>query len=128
MKRLPVLFLTILLLIPSSGYVLAAEDFKSKAISGINQSWLEEMKDTPSWGRNPFNFPRSGGEPGSSGGLQLTAIMFHKEAGIAIINNQVVRTGDSIGERKVVSILRDRVVIRDLIGVYELTLEPFAIE
>ena len=104
---------------------------ETRPLSGINWTWLDRIGGTLTWGRNPFQFPRTvpttdGMDNG--GGLQLTAILYHKGGGVAIINKRIVRPGDSIGGKDVVSILKDRVVLKDLNGVLELKLGAFGVK
>jgi hypothetical protein len=106
-----------------------------KPLSGINRAWLEKMDSEFTWGRNPFYFPRGGTdavqkEPADldGSGLRLSAILYHEEGSIAIINHRIVRRGDQIGGRRVVSILQDRVILQDLSGVFELKLDPFGLK
>ena len=133
-RRRPCLFLLyvigyFLAIIPV--YVHASQDLSAsggpKPISGINWTWLDRIGGTSTWGRNPFNFPRKGPTDGmeNEGGLQLTAILYHKAGSVAIINQRIVRPGDSVGSRTVASILEDRVVLKDLNGVLELKLGAF---
>lgn len=132
-----------LCLIPVIGYFLAAipvngyatQDLSAsggpKPLSGINWTWLERIGGISTWGRNPFNFPRTGLDTigaDDGGGLQLTAILYHKAGSVAIINKRIVRPGDSIGGKDVVSILEDRVVLKDLNGVLELKLGAFGVK
>lgn len=48
-----------------------------------------------------------------AGELQLQAIFYEKEKPIAKINNKIVKIGDRIGNRIVIDILKDKVVIYD---------------
>jgi hypothetical protein len=114
------------------GYLYAAQELQFQPLSGINQAWLDKAGGPLSWGRNPFFFPRSGSDSGQmrdttydAGGLQLSAILYHEDGSVAIINHRIVRQGDVIGGRKVVSIMEDRVLIQDLSGVTQLKLDPF---
>src|SRR3972149_7714840 len=77
-------------------YVHASPDLSTsggpKPLSGINWTWLDRIGGTLTWGRNPFNFPRTGPETigvDDGGGLQLTAILYHKGGGVAIINKRI---------------------------------------
>ncbi len=114
------------------GYLYASQEQQFQPLSGINRAWLDKTAGTSSWGRNPFFFPRAEAHSSQirettndAGGLQLSAILYHEEGSVAIINHRIVRQGDLIGGRKVVSILEDRVIIQDLSGVTELKLDPF---
>jgi len=116
-------------------YLHASQDLSPsggpKPLSGINWTWLDKIGGTLTWGRNPFNFPRTGPETigaDDGGGLQLTAILYHKAGSVAIINKRIVRPGDSIGGRDVISILEDRVALKNLNGVLELKLGAFGIK
>ena len=109
----------------------ASQELQIKPLSGINRAWLEKIEGTSSWGRDPFYFPRAeahsnhGGEVAEAGGMKLSAILYHEEGSVAVINHRIVRQGDLIGGRKVVSIFKDRVILQDLSGVSELKLDPF---
>lgn len=112
-----------------------AESPGEPALSGINRTWLDRSKGPSVWGRDPFHFPRrenSGEGPAQGiedlGGLRLTAILYSDKGSVAIISHKIVRRGDRVGERTVVSILEDRVFLQDLSGVYELRLDRFSAE
>ena len=135
-KRLWWVLVILYLMVAIPEYLCASQELPASGgfepLSGINRAWSDKRGGTSSWGRNPFSFPRT--EAHSSrvrettydgGGLQLSAILYHEEGSVAIINHRIVRPGDLIGGRKVVSILEDRVVIQDLSGVIELKLDPF---
>ncbi|GEM_PF-1476837 len=131
-KRFWLVLVVMCLIVAIPGYLCASQESQFQPLSGINQAWLDKTGGTLSWGRNPFNFPRAdansnqGGEiTYDAGGLQLSAILYHEEGSVAIINHRIVRQGDLIAGRKVVSILEDRVIIQDLSGVTELKLDPF---
>jgi len=93
------------------------------------------MDGASSWGRNPFYFPRVGADanqerptPFDGSGLRLSAILYNEAGSVAIINHRIVRRGDQIGGRRVVSILEDRVILQDLSGAFELKLDPFGLK
>ena len=138
-KRFLLLWFLGFLLVFIQGHGNASQDLPTsgglKPLSGINRTWLDKMQEASSWGRNPFYFPRGGvnvnqaSSPAFDGsGLQLSAIIYHPEGSVAIINHQIVRQGDEVVGRKVVSILEDRVVMQDLSGVAELRLNPFGLK
>jgi hypothetical protein len=113
-------------------YLCASQETPFQPLSGINRTWLDKTAGTSSWGRNPFYFPRGEAhlsqdkEPRNDvSGLQLSAILYHEQGSVAIINHRIVRPGDLIAGKKVVSILQDRVIVQDLSGVTELKLDPF---
>jgi hypothetical protein len=106
-----------------------------KPLSGINRGGLDKLQEASSWGRNPFYFPRAGVNGNQErpsafdgSGLQLSAILYHPEGSVAIINHQIVRQGDEVAGKKVVSILENRVIMQDLSGVTELRLSPFSLK
>lgn len=115
-----------------NGLVVGA-DSAFTPLSGINKAWLGRIEEGGKSGRNPFHFPRTdhmkdagaGGQtPGREAGLQLNAILYHEEGSLAIVNHRILRQGDLLGGSQVVSILKDRVILRDPNGIYELKLGP----
>ena len=115
------------------GSLKANQDLPLKPLSGINRVWLEKVEGASTWGRNPFYFSRREGDthhgqkPGfDAGGFRVNAILYHKEGSVAIINHQIVRQGNQIEGKRVVSILADRVILQDLSGAFELKLSPFS--
>ncbi len=115
-----------------NGLVVGA-DSAFTPLSGINKPWLDRVDEGGMRGRNPFHFPRTdhatdvsaGGQtPGREVGLQLNAILYHEEGSLAIVNHRILRQGDLLGASQVVSILKDRVILRDPNGIYELKLGP----
>ena len=74
------------------------------------------------WGRDPFALPPSSGGTGAKGDGEflLSAIIFHPGGGAAIINNKILRQGDMIEGRRIMTILKDRVVLRGAAGEKEL--------
>jgi hypothetical protein len=138
-KRLWWVFVIMYLIVAMPGDLCASQELPAsgglKSLSGINRAGLDKIGGTSSWGRNPFYFPR--GEANSNqlrettvdaSGLQLSAIFYHEEGGVAIINHHIVRQGDQVGGRKVVSILEDRVILQDLSGITELKLNSFSLK
>ena len=138
-RRLSLFLVSLMLGVPwalAPAYLRASQDLSAsgglRPLSGINQTWLDRLEGRLSWGRNPFDFPRpnqnAAGDnktPDDEGVLQLSAILYHKEGSVAIINHRVIRPGDSIGARRVISILEDRVVLKDVSGLSELKISPF---
>lgn len=71
--------------------------------------------------RNPFTAaPVSQSQ---SAGLQLGGVISDAQESYALINDQIVRTGDSIGVNKVVDIKENRVILSDGTKDIELKLE-----
>lgn len=120
-----------------AGYILggiwnnlsAAEVSNQNVHSGGRPVLVEQRGETVEWGRNPFSYPREGKEedPGGSLGLKLTAIFYHEEGSMAIISHRIVSRGDRIGGKRVIKILKNRVVLRNRSGLYELTLDSFSL-
>ena len=99
----------------------------AQAISDINLEWLEKSQDTQDWGEDPFVLPRTFTTEDNrsfDGSIRLSAIIHRKGKGVAIINNRIVRKGDTLRGMKVVAILKDRVKLRDGTGEHELRLNP----
>lgn len=71
------------------------------------------------WGRNPFA-PAAVGQ--ARGEMVLSGIMWDETDPTAIINDEIVRVGDSVGGRKVVDIKQDRVIVDDGSGKVEIRL------
>ena len=86
------------------------------------------------WGRDPFlGPPRISAEPAEatdrgespeSGSLSLNAVIARDGEGLAIINNEILRVGDRIRDKRVVEIRRDRVILQDAAGTMELKVDP----
>lgn len=101
------------------------------ALSDLNLGWLERQSLSDQWGRDPFAAPRRpspnalGAAPSTVPDLHLSAIIYGEGRGLAIINNKILRKGDQVGDREIVDILRDRVVLRDAAGEQELRVDAF---
>ncbi|TAN63063.1 hypothetical protein EPN16_00395 [bacterium] len=61
--------------------------------------------------RNPFSAADLGRDEGP--GLQLGGIISDNEGLYALINDQVVRAGDSVGANKVIDIKENKVILND---------------
>jgi hypothetical protein len=82
----------------------------------------------PRWGRDPFSLGKLETKNEDGGGtLSLSAIIFREGKGVAIVNDQIVRKGDSIGGKVVGDILSDRVILRERGRIIELRVNPFTI-
>ncbi len=80
-------------------------------------------------GRDPFippHFTPGKVKAGPAAGLELKAILHNPLSAVAIVNDQLVRVGDTVGGRKVVDIRPDRVVLRDAAGKSDLRIGPMA--
>ena len=64
-----------------------------------------------SWGRNPFTLQKTSSM--TVKGLILDGIMWDKEKPMAIINGEIVKIGDRIGDNIVVEIKQDSVILSD---------------
>ncbi|MDD5226154.1 MAG: hypothetical protein PHV97_03085 [Candidatus Omnitrophica bacterium] len=72
--------------------------------------------------RDPFSFVFTGPKS-SRDGLELSGILWEGAQPTAIINQSFVKVGDSTDQFSVISILEDRVVLRDRTGEFELRLK-----
>jgi hypothetical protein len=107
---------------------VSAED---RGYSDVNLEWLEKKQRAQNWGRDPFVLPESStvqGKDVNDSGLHLSAIIYRQGRGVAIINDQILRKGDTIGERKVEEIHQDRVVLQDPSGRHELRVNRFVMD
>ena len=76
------------------------------------------------WGRDPFGNPFAAGAPAQqeTGAFRpdkermLTGIIYGEETSVAIIGGEALRVGDRVGDRKLVEIGRNRVVLVDKSG------------
>ena len=100
----------------------------AQSLSDINLDWLERQEKYRQWGRDPFviSSARAGEESGKEGGLRLSAIIYRKNSGVAIINNHILRKGDRIDGKEVAQIFEDRVILRDGNGDRELRVNQFS--
>ena len=111
-----------ILLVPASP-VLA------QSLSDINLDWLERQEKYSHWGRDPFvaTSMAPGEESGTVSGLNLTAIIYRRNSGVAIINNRILRKGDRINGKEISQILEDRVILRDGGGDRDLRVNKFSV-
>jgi hypothetical protein len=72
--------------------------------------------------RDPFSFAFTGPKS-SRDGLELSGILWEGEKPTAIINQSFFNVGDSNDQFSVVNILKDRVVLKDKTGEFELRLK-----
>lgn len=71
-----------------------------------------------SWNRDPFVLKEE-----ESSGIVLNGILFDELMPAAIINSQVVKVGDTVGENIVVEITPDKVILKNSSNTTELRLE-----
>jgi hypothetical protein len=74
------------------------------------------------WGRDPFGNPFATGAPErheEGKGKLLTGIIYGAGASIAIIGGEALREGDMVGDRKLVQIRKNSVVLMDPSGRHE---------
>ena len=93
------------------------QDLAQKAESAISKKG-DFIKDRfPSWGRDPFQKIDA-----SKAMLGLQGIMWDTQNPKAIINNKIVKVGDTVGGDIIVDIQEDKVILTDGIESYELRL------
>lgn len=104
-----------------------------ESLVDLDLQWLSEWQAKSRWGRDPFYRDRVakkiGGEESAENQneeeLSLSAIIFRDGKGVAIINEQILRKGDSIGGGVISRILPDRVLLREGGEVIVLRVKPF---
>lgn len=95
---------------------------------------LGRFADDPeeiAWGRDPFLTQRYEGktlEEIPTESPVLSAIIFREGKAVAIVNHQIVRTGDRIGGGVVEEILSDRVLFKKRGTVVELRVDRFSMD
>ena len=101
----------------------------AQSLSDINLDWLERQEKYRQWGRDPFVNAsiKAGEESGMVGGLRLSAIIYRRNSGVAIINSRILRKGDRIDGKEIAQILEDRVIVRDGSGDRELRVNKFSV-
>jgi hypothetical protein len=114
--------LLLLILLGFSGSLLA------QSLSDVSLDLLGRQEKYNQWGRDPFVLPsaRGGEESGLEGGLRLSAIIYRRNNGVAIINDHILRRGDRIDGEEIARILEDRVILRDSSGEKELRVNKFS--
>jgi hypothetical protein len=100
-----------------------------ESLSDINLEWLERQEKYSQWGRDPFVVAsmQTGEDSGMVAGLKLSAIIYGKTGGVAIINNRILRRGDRIDGKEIFQILEDRVILRDDGGDRDLRVHKFSV-
>ena len=100
-------------------------DRQSASLSELNLQGLEELRKSR-WGRDPFSLPKAGEVFGDT--LDLTAIFYGTDSTLAIINGEMVKPGDEIDGRRILSIGEDYVVVREGKAVRRLEVRQFTVE
>ncbi len=102
---------------------------KAQPLSEINMQWLERQEKALQWGRDPFALPSQSPDAGitTDGEFHLSAIIYRAGRGVAIINNKILRKGDTIEGRRIAEILEDRVVLQGAAGEKELRVNTFVL-
>ncbi|HXZ25127.1 MAG TPA: hypothetical protein VEI24_02815 [Nitrospiria bacterium] len=97
----------------------------SSGLSDVNIQAIEQLQASH-WGRDPFVQPTS--REASAGDLALTSILYSPASSVAVINGQVVRSGDDVDGRRVVSIGPDYVIVREGMFTRRLEVPKFSLE
>ncbi len=72
---------------------------------------IEESTIKQGWGRDPFSSGANTPEDIEFEGLVVNGIMWDKDNPLAIINDDVVKVGDKLGDLKVVEITKTSVIL-----------------
>jgi len=107
---------------------------KAVDLSGIDQTdkidsrslynLLEQQAKSIVLKRDPFTAAPIVSENNTQPGFVLTGIVWDKIKPLAIIDAEVVKKGDRFGNKVVVDIKRDRVILSDGQEFFEIKLEP----
>jgi hypothetical protein len=90
----------------------------SMPLSGLNTTDFQASQQAQvQWKNNPFVQQTEGLGVHS---LNLFAIVHGKNNAAALINDQIVKTGDKIGTAEIVSIEKQHVVLRNENGIFKL--------
>ena len=102
---------------------------EAQPLSEINTQWLERQENALQWGRDPFVLPSqsTGMRLEAEGEFHLSAIIYRSGRGVAIINNKILRKGDTIEGRQITEILEDRVILQGPSGEKELRVNKFVL-
>ncbi|MFA4992493.1 MAG: hypothetical protein WC571_00830 [Candidatus Omnitrophota bacterium] len=92
--------------------------------SGSLYNLLEKESDSLELKRDPFTSAPIISEKNMQSGFCLTGILWDKLKPLAIIDGQIAKKGDRIGNKEVVDIKRDRVILSDGQEFFEIKLEP----
>ncbi len=113
---------------------MAEIDMKQDPFFPSENEKASEAAVSEAWGRDPFSNPYTNGTPESGdkssryqGQQLLTGIIYNGDASIAIVGGETVRAGDKVGDRKIIWIRRNSVVlVNQSGGQEELFLENYS--
>lgn len=127
MNMMGSLIILFLLLTPYS-LLLTPASLGAQPHSEISTQRLERQEKALQWGRDPFVLPSRSGVAGSeTGEFHLSAIIYRSGGGVAIINDKILRTGDTIEGNQITEILEDRVILQGPSGEKELRVNKFVL-
>ncbi len=102
------------------GFIFTVEAASADtSLSELNRQW-PKGGEGPKWGKDPFYLPskketprqvREKKEDSPREGFSLSGIIYTKDKAVAIINDRILRRGDSIGGYMITEIAKDRVVL-----------------
>jgi len=98
----------------------AADKIDSRSLYNV----LEQEAKSIELRRDPFTSLPILSEKSIQSGFVLTGILWDKIKPLAIIDGEVVKKGNRVGNKVVVDIKRDRVVLSDGQELFEIKLEP----
>lgn len=94
---------------------------EADVISGLNlEDFGKDNKDRYMWENNPFIQVI---DEVSLTDMSLTAIVFRQDDAAALINGEVVREGGKVGFSEIIHIAKDRVVLKNENGIFNLVLK-----
>jgi hypothetical protein len=133
MKKIASIIIMLLVFAATAWAQQGAEETDPFHPSG-NRPVTSPAPSNGTWGRDPFNSPLGGKAPVSkapvhaSRGTGLTGIIYSADVRLAIINGEALREGSVVGDKKVVDIRRQSVVLLNSAGSHEeVVLEDFSI-
>lgn len=90
-------------------------------MSGLNlEDFQSKDKQKQDWSSNPF--VKHGDNP-QAAQMNLYGVILGKKDSMALINHNIVSVGDKIGLNEVVAIQRQKVILRNNDGLYEITMK-----
>jgi len=117
----------------NAGRKVGAESGQSLSLSGKQPSaagenknfynFLEQQSASIELKRDPFTAAPIAAEKDLRAEFTLTGILWDKDKPLAIINDEVVKVGERVGNKMVVDIKKDRVTLSDGVALSELRLE-----
>jgi hypothetical protein len=127
--RMKIIFVISLFLLLTPYASRLTPSLRAQPLSEINMPWLERQEKALQWGRDPFALPSQSPGAGitTDGEFHLSAIIYRAGRGVAIINNKILRKGDTIEGRRITEILEDRVVLQGAAGEKELRVNKFVL-